>query len=68
VRVSAAESLDDAVRKAYALAQPGATSPSAVVLMSPACASFDMFANYVARAHAFRAAVAELALAQGVPC
>jgi UDP-N-acetylmuramoylalanine--D-glutamate ligase len=37
------------------------------VLMSPACASFDMFENYEHRARAFCAAVQDLALAAGVP-
>jgi UDP-N-acetylmuramoylalanine--D-glutamate ligase len=68
VRTTCASSLQEAVQKAYELAQPGASTSAAVVLMSPACASFDMFANYIARAQAFRAAVAELADAQGVPC
>jgi UDP-N-acetylmuramoylalanine--D-glutamate ligase len=68
VPIARAGSLEEAVQKAYELAQPGASTSSAVVLMSPACASFDMFANYIARAQAFRAAVADLADAQGVPC
>ncbi len=36
------------------------------VLMSPACASFDMFDNYEHRARAFHAAVQALALDEGV--
>ncbi len=51
--------LDRAVREAYADArQAGAP---AVVLLSPACASFDQFANFEARGAAFRAAVERLA-------
>jgi UDP-N-acetylmuramoylalanine--D-glutamate ligase len=45
----------DAVTKAAALAQPGD-----VVLLSPACASFDMFDNYQQRGDAFVAAVRAL--------
>ena len=37
------------------------------VLMSPACASFDMFDNYVHRADVFCAAVRDVALAAGTP-
>jgi UDP-N-acetylmuramoylalanine--D-glutamate ligase len=36
------------------------------VLMSPACASFDMFDNYGHRARVFRQAVASLAEDAGV--
>lgn len=50
-----AASMDEAVRQAYELAEPGD-----VVLLSPAAASFDMFADYAARGDAFRAAVAAL--------
>lgn len=47
-----AATMDDAVARAAEAAQPGDT-----VLLSPACASFDMFTNYVARGEAFTAAV-----------
>jgi UDP-N-acetylmuramoylalanine--D-glutamate ligase len=50
-----AASMDEAVRQADELAEPGD-----VVLLSPAAASFDMFADYAARGDAFRAAVAAL--------
>ena len=50
-----ADTLPDAVQKAYAAAQAGDA-----VLLSPACASFDMFRNYVHRAEVFVAAVHEL--------
>jgi UDP-N-acetylmuramoylalanine--D-glutamate ligase len=50
-----AASMDEAVRLAAELALPGD-----VVLLSPAAASFDMFADYAARGDAFRAAVAAL--------
>ncbi|MCZ7010082.1 hypothetical protein OH413_25940, partial [Salmonella enterica] len=53
--------LEAAVRLAAAQAQPGD-----VVLLSPACASLDMFRNYVHRAQVFRAAVEELALSRGI--
>ena len=45
----------EAVREAYALSRPGDA-----VLLSPACASFDMFRNYVHRGEAFVAAVQNL--------
>ncbi len=47
--------LDAAVRSAAAQAKPGE-----VVLLSPACASFDQFKDYEARGAAFRAAVEAL--------
>jgi len=56
-----AASLEDAVEKSAALAESGD-----VVLLSPACASLDMFRNYVHRAQVFRGAVEELALSRGI--
>ncbi len=50
-----AADMEAAVRRCARLAQPGDA-----VLLSPACASFDMFRNYEHRAAAFRAAVAAL--------
>ena len=50
-----AGSMEEAVRVAAELAESGD-----VVLLSPAAASFDMFADYAARGDAFRAAVAAL--------
>ena len=52
VAVSYASSLDGAVQHAAQLARAGDT-----VLLSPACASFDMFPGFVARGEAFAAAV-----------
>ncbi len=56
-----ASSMSDAVSCATAKAQAGDA-----VLMSPACASFDMFDNYEHRARVFVQAVADLALQAGV--
>lgn len=56
VPVTRSETLGRAVRDAAAAAEPGDT-----VLLSPACASFDQFADFEARGEAFRAAVRELA-------
>jgi UDP-N-acetylmuramoylalanine--D-glutamate ligase len=50
------ETLDEAVRKAAGLARPGD-----VVILSPACSSFDQFRNFEERGKAFRKAVEELA-------
>ncbi|ERH58289.1 MULTISPECIES: UDP-N-acetylmuramoyl-L-alanine--D-glutamate ligase [Pseudomonas] len=51
-----ATSLDDAIAQCKALAQPGDA-----VLLSPACASFDMFKNYEERGQLFARAVEALA-------
>lgn len=51
-----AASLQEAVEQAHRLAQPGDA-----VLLSPACASFDMFRNYIHRAEVFVDAVNKLA-------
>lgn len=50
-----AADMNDAVCQAAVQAQPGDA-----VLLSPACASFDMFRNYEHRAEVFRAAVVQL--------
>jgi UDP-N-acetylmuramoylalanine--D-glutamate ligase len=52
VPVVHAQDMADAVRQSAALAQPGDA-----VLLSPACASFDMFHNYKHRADIFVGAV-----------
>jgi UDP-N-acetylmuramoylalanine--D-glutamate ligase len=56
VPAHAAADMDEAVRIAARAAQPGDA-----VLLSPACASFDMFRNYEHRAQVFVAAVRKLA-------
>jgi UDP-N-acetylmuramoylalanine--D-glutamate ligase len=49
VEVEHAETLENAVRKAHAVAQAGD-----VVLLAPACASFDQFKNYEQRGQVFK--------------
>jgi UDP-N-acetylmuramoylalanine--D-glutamate ligase len=56
-----AASMEEAVALATKQAQPGDA-----VLMSPACASFDMFRNYPHRAEVFLAAVRGIADEAGV--
>jgi UDP-N-acetylmuramoylalanine--D-glutamate ligase len=58
--VRQAESLPEAVELAAGVARSGD-----VVLLSPACASLDMFRNYKHRAEVFVAAVRELATEKG---
>jgi UDP-N-acetylmuramoylalanine--D-glutamate ligase len=51
-----AETLDNAVRRAAAVAQPGD-----IVLLAPACASFDQFQSYNHRGRVFKELVKSLA-------
>ncbi|MEN8760856.1 MAG: UDP-N-acetylmuramoyl-L-alanine--D-glutamate ligase [Thiogranum sp.] len=55
VRTERAENMTDAVHRAAAIAVAGDT-----VLLSPACASFDMFTGYQERGELFMRAVREL--------
>jgi UDP-N-acetylmuramoylalanine--D-glutamate ligase len=55
-------SLDSAVRTAADLSRPGD-----VVLLAPACSSYDMFPNYLERGRAFEAAVLGLQPAESAP-
>jgi UDP-N-acetylmuramoylalanine--D-glutamate ligase len=55
VPVTIANSLEDAVMKAYSNSQK-----NNIVLLSPACASFDMFENYEHRGKEFKRIVNEL--------
>jgi UDP-N-acetylmuramoylalanine--D-glutamate ligase len=59
VPVVRATTMDDAVGRAFDLARP-----AGVVLLAPACSSFDMFTDYRDRGRAFKAAVRVLS-AQG---
>jgi UDP-N-acetylmuramoylalanine--D-glutamate ligase len=52
VEVVRAETLENALRKANAVAEPGD-----VVLLAPACASFDQFKNYEQRGQMFKEVV-----------
>jgi len=55
--IEMASDMHDAVRRAARMAQAGDN-----VLLSPACASFDMFEDYAARGDAFVAEVRELSV------
>ena len=50
-----AQSMEEAISKAYKLANKGDT-----VLLSPCCASFDLFKNYEDRGNQFKACVLDL--------
>lgn len=56
VRTSRVENMEEAVAKAFALAEEGDC-----VLLSPACASFDMFCDFEDRGRKFKEAVEKLA-------
>jgi len=61
VPVETAASMGEAVRRAAALA-----APDGVVLLAPACSSFDMFESYEARGRAFTEEVTRLARERAV--
>lgn len=54
-KIEDASSMEEAVKKAYALANEGDT-----VLLSPCCASFDLFKNYEDRGDQFKTYVRKL--------
>jgi len=54
--IAASQTLENAVRRASELAQPGD-----IVLLAPACASFDQFQNYEHRGRVFKEVVQSLA-------
>jgi len=60
VAMSDHATLEEATRAAAALAQPGDA-----VLLSPACASLDMFRSYAHRAEVFRGTVEDIAAERG---
>ena len=60
VPVIDASSMSDAVRAAL-----GAAPPDGIVVLAPACASFDMFRDYAERGRVFKQEVLKLAEAHG---
>jgi UDP-N-acetylmuramoylalanine--D-glutamate ligase len=61
--VTRSEMLCDAVRQAMAAARPGE-----VIMLSPACASFDQFRDFEARGEAFRQIVTTLIADRNAAC
>ena len=55
VELHEATSLEDAIEQAFALAKP-----AGVVLLAPACSSFDMFHDYAERGRKFKEGVLKL--------
>lgn len=55
IKITDVATAEDAVRQAYRIARDGDT-----VLLSPACASFDLFKNYEDRGNQFKEAVRSL--------
>ena len=58
--IARSETLEDAVRQSAGLARPGD-----VVVLSPGCASYDMFTNFEERGRRFKEAVVALAAGRG---
>ncbi|MHA6393334.1 hypothetical protein ACX3TR_05760 [Aerococcus mictus] len=54
-QISVAKNIEEATQAAYRLSQPGD-----VILLSPACASWDQYPNFEVRGQRFIDAVAEL--------
>ena len=63
VPVVEAETMREAVERGY-----GAARPDGVVVLAPACSSFDMFADYADRGRVFKEEVARLAASIGSTC
>lgn len=61
VDIDIAKTMEDAVRKGFAAVK----STGGVVLLSPACASFDMFDNYGHRGKVFKEAAARIIMEAG---
>ncbi len=58
-QIASALSMEEAIAHAREMAQPGDT-----VLLSPACASFDLFTSYIHRGDRFREVVQGLIQAE----